>query len=449
MLVAMRSSRVRGAAFLLLFFLLGAAGRIDATERPVLTLEEALAMSRVNNPVTAASAERIAQARARLDQARGDSLPRLGVSLLYQEVQNEPRYPVVPAGYAKAGFESTWKAALTLNWLLYSSGAVEFNTESRRLALCGVEARERRTGQAVEWGTTSAWYDLRRAEGKLSVAADVLDLTKEHLQHVEALFRNGVVAKNEVLRVRVSVSEAELNVIQAKNAVSVGWKALERAVGASLEGVYDLPPSEEMPEAPALPEDAVEAGLARRPEMEALELAARSANMASRAAKAQDGPQLMLMGEAYSAGDTFFPDKQNDWKATLMLSWSLFDGGVSSARAREAKAAAEEFLLQMEDLKRQIELEISVARLNCESSRQRVETGRAMVESAEEDYRMSLRRYTAQVGTNIDVLDARVALSNARNQLVDSSYDLLKARAEMEFAMGVIGEDRGAEVAGR
>ena len=56
MLVAMRSSRVRGAAFLLLFFLLGAAGRIDATERPVLSLEEALAMSRVNNPVTAASA---------------------------------------------------------------------------------------------------------------------------------------------------------------------------------------------------------------------------------------------------------------------------------------------------------------------------------------------------------------------------------------------------------
>ena len=229
---------------------------------------------------------------------------QLGVSLLYQEVQNEPRYPVVPAGYAKAGFESTWKAALTLNWLLYSSGAVEFNTESRRLALCGVEARERRTGQAVEWGTTSAWYDLRRAEGKLSVAADVLDLTKEHLQHVEALFRNGVVAKNEVLRVRVSVSEAELNVIQAKNAVSVGWKALERAVGASLEGVYDLPPSEEMPEAPALPEDAVEAGLARRPEMEALELAARSANMASRAAKARRAA-VDADGEAYSAGTPF------------------------------------------------------------------------------------------------------------------------------------------------
>lgn len=441
----MRSLRVAGAAVLLFFFL----GSACAAERPVLTLEEALAMSRVNNPVTAASAERIEQAKARLYQARGNSLPKLGVSLLYQEVQNEPRYPVVPAGYAIAGFESTWKAALTLNWLLYSSGGVEFNAESKELALSGVEASERRTGQAVEWGTTSAWYDLRRAEGKLSVATDVLELTKEHLQHVEALFRNGVVAKNEVLRVRVSVSEAELNLIQAKNSVSVGWKALERAVGASLEGIYDLPPGTETPDEPALPECAVEMGLARRPEMEALELAARSATMASRAAKAQDGPQLMFMGEAYSAGDSFFPDAQNDWKATLMLSWSLFDGGVSAARAREAKAAAEEFLLQMEDLKRQIELEISVARLNCESSRQKMAAGRAMVESAEEDYRMALKRYTAQVGTNIDVLDARVALSNARNQLVDSSFDMLKARAEMEFAMGVIGEERGAEVAVR
>lgn len=438
----MRSMRAAGVSVFLLFFICSMAG---AVEMPVLTLDEALSMSRVNNPVTAASAERVAQARARLDQARGDSLPRLGVSLLYQEVQEEPRYPVFPSGYAKAGFESTWKAALTLNWLLYSSGAVEFNAESKRLALSGVEASERRTWQAVEWGVTSSWYDLRRAEGKLSVAMDVLDLTREHLQHVEALFRNGVVAKNEVLRVRVSVSEAELNLIQAQNAVSIGWRALERAVGAQLEGVFDLPPREERPQIPSMPEDAVPLGLARRPEMEALELAAKSATFASRAAKAQDGPQLMLMGEAYAADDKFFPERQNDWKATLMLSWSLFDGGVSSARAREAKAAAAEFLLQMEDLKRQIELEISVARLNCESSQQRIAAGLAMVESAEEDYRMALKRYTAQVGTNIDVLDARVALSNARNQLVDSSYDSLKARAEMEFAMGVIGEDRGTE----
>jgi outer membrane protein TolC len=179
--------------------------------------------------------------------------------------------------------------------------------------------------------------------------------------------------------------------------------------------------------------------------MEALELAARSASLASQAATAQGGPQVALVGEVYAADEEFFPQKQNDWKVTLLASWSFFDGGASSARAREARAAAEEFLFRMEDMRRQIELEISVARLNCESSLQRIRTGLTMVESAQEDYRMALRRYTAQVGTNIDVLDARVALSSARNQLVESEYDALKARAEMEYAMGVIGSDGRTE----
>ncbi len=416
-----------------------------AFEKPLLTLEKALEMAEQKNPVISASGERIAQARARLDQASAASLPQLGVSLLYQEAQNELRYPVIPAGYAKAGFESTWKAALTLNWLLYSGGAVRLNTESKRVALSGVEARELRTRQTIVWGVTGAWYDLRRAEGKLSVAEDVLELTKEHLQHVEALFRNGVTAKNEVLRVQVSVSEAELNRIRAENAVAVGWKALERAVGVPLFGNFTLPPREENPQVALVPPDAVSVGLARRPEMEALGLAARSASLASKAAEAQGGPQIALVGEVYAADERFFPQKQNDWKATLLASWSFFDGGASSARAREAGAAAEEFLFQMEDMKRQIELEISVARLNCESSQQRIVAGRAMVESAEEDYRMALRRYTAQVGTNIDVLDARVALSNARNQLVESVYDALKARTEMEFAMGTIGSGKATE----
>ena len=122
-------------------------------------------------------------------------------------------------------------------------------------------------------------------------------------------------------------------------------------------------------------QDAVSLGLARRPEMEALDLAARSASLASQAANAQGGPQVALVGEVYAADDEFFPQKQNDWKVTLLASWSFFDGGASSARAREARAAAEEFLFRMEDMKRQIELEISVARLNCESSLQRISTG--------------------------------------------------------------------------
>jgi len=52
-----------------------------------------------------------------------------------------------------------------------------------------------------------------------------------------------------VLRVEVDVSNGELNVISAKNAVDVRWRALERAVGTKLRGVWDLPAPEKQPPA--------------------------------------------------------------------------------------------------------------------------------------------------------------------------------------------------------
>ena len=224
------------------------------------------------------------------------------------------------------------------------------------------------------------------------------------------------------------------------NAVDVAWHGLSRAVGTSLRPAFTLPAEDTPGEFSPLPSDPVAEGISSRPEMRALDRAMHSALLAAKAAVASGGPRVVLFGEVYRADESFFPSKMDDWKITLQASWTFFDGGESSSRAREAKAAAEELLHQAEDLRRQIELEISVARTNFESSFRRIDVGKALVAAAEEDYRMALKRYVAQVGTNIDVLDAAVALANARNQLVEAVYDSRKARAEIDWAMGRTGK---------
>jgi outer membrane protein len=441
----------RGLVVLLLLPAILTAALPSRAAGDALTLEKALALAGESNPVLAAGRQRIVQAREKIDQAAAPGLPQLGVSLLYQESDKDPYHPIFidgqrVNGYAQAGFRTTWKAALTVSQLIYSGGSVKYSTQSRHMALRGVEASEERTAQAVEWAVTGAWYELRRAEGRLSVAEETLALAREHQKHVEALFRNGMVAKNEVLRVEVSVSEGELNRIRAANGVDVAWHALERAVGVPLRSAYSLLPEKVDEELPPAPPGAVALGLASRPEARALEEAMNSALMASKAARASGGPKIILMGEVYRADEAFFPSKMDDWKITLLADWTFFDGGESASRAREAKAAAEELLWQAEDLKRQIELEISAACSNFESSLRRIEVGKAMVAAAEEEYRMALKRYTARVGTNIDVLDGAMALANARNQLVEGVYDAKKARAEIDWALGITGKMLRQEV---
>ncbi len=179
----------------------------------LLTVEKALLLAEKKNPAIAASQEREKQARARLDQAKAAELPTLAATILYQHSYLEQKYPVYiggnQVGFAQYGFQDTYKAALKLSYLLYSGGAVQNTVVSKKLALESVGAESLRTRQAVANGVRKTYYDLHRARAKLLVVEEALELAKEHLRQVEAFYRNGVVAKNEVLRVQVAVSDAE------------------------------------------------------------------------------------------------------------------------------------------------------------------------------------------------------------------------------------------------
>jgi len=54
---------------------------------------------------------------------------------------------------------------------------------------------------------------------------------------------------------------------------------------------------------------------------------------------------------------------------------------------------------------------------------------------------MALRRYAEQVGTNIDVLDARTALTDANTSFVNAVYDAYAAYSDLIYSIGASEED--------
>ena len=407
---------------------------------PLLTVDFALDLACRYNPSLAASVARIDQAKAQIDQARADKLPQVYAALAGAWQGKEGKLPVTTvagAGYAVNSFEEVYQASLGVQWLIFSSGAVENTVRARKLAYLGIKTREVRTGQTVENAVRVAWCDLQRARAKLDVAEEVLALTREHLTQVNYFFKYGVVAQDEVLRVQVDEANGELNVISAKNAVDVRWRALERAVGTPLRGVYSLPKPENLPDAGEAPRWDDESLNSLRPELRALEYSRRSALAVAAAAQGAAGPKIVGSGEVFNMGRDFWPHDLDTWKLSLSLRWDLYDGGKSRAQVREYRAKARELVAQIDDYKHQVALEAASAQLNYEAAKTRTVVARRQVDSAEEDYRMALKRYKANVGTNLDVLDARTALSNARTQLVDAMYDTDSARAGLDYALGV------------
>lgn len=410
-----------------------------------------LALAAENSPVIKGAAERVEQARADLRSARSKFGPSVSVGVGALWNKDALLLPVIDgrtgalAGAATLAWCNTYAAAAAFSQVLYAGGSMTANLRASQFALSAAEAEALRTYQSVMAGVRACCFGARRASARLRVAEEALDLSREHLRRAEALNRAGLVPTGDVLRVKVAVSEAEMNRIRAENAFDMALVELERLVCAPVERDVFATTEVDAGAARVVASDgAEEMAMANRPELAACDMQRQRAEQIVRAAAGERLPSVVLSGQYIAYEDDFFPTANDAWHVELGLQWNVFDSGETRSREQKAAAAARELLHRMDDLRAQIRSEVVRAELSLRSAESRLAVARDQVATAEEDHRTALRRYDARVGTNIDVLDSRVALTDSRTALVDAFYDMEAARSDLIFATGA---DRPAQPA--
>ena len=102
----------------------------------------------------------------------------------------------------------------------------------------------------------------------------------------------------------------------------------------------------------------------------------------------------------------------------------------------EAQAHYERAQLDIDDSGRQIELEARTAYSNFIEAHEVLETQKMVQEQAQEALRLAEARLAAGTGTQLDVLDAQTALTQARTTQAQSLHDYAVARARLQRALG-------------
>lgn len=406
------------------------------------------------NPQIAAAKQRTEAARAKVEAAAARLGPDVfaGLGGLWQEdgVTVNATVPFLGGSLPVTAIGSnTYAAAVGLSQVIYAGGSLTAQKEAERLALGAAQAQELRTEQAVENSVRRAYYALRSAQAKARVAREALSLAKEHLARAEKLFKAGVVAKNDVLRGGVAVSEAELSLIRAQSAEANALTALRRAVGTELiKAELEAPDifaqklfsedgdSELAKILPRVPSgDRTAQAFEARAELKAYALLSKQAEKLARAAQGRTLPQILGAAGYVAADDSFFPG-DGEAVAAIGMYWNLYDGGEMRAKTREAKAKAKELLFQLEDMKNAVRMEVVQAEQNLASARSRLEVALRQTEQAREDYRIAVRRYEENVGTALEESDSRVALVNALSETATALYDIKTAEADLIYAVG-------------
>lgn len=318
------------------------------------------------------------------------------------------------------------------------NGSVKGQIKQARYGLNAQDLTLEQTKQTIRYTATAAYYQILQDRNLIDVEQESVNTLQEHLDNVNAQYRVGTVAKSDVLASQVQLANAQQALVSAQNNYDIAVSSLNNIIGLPTDTVLDIRDQLKYTKYDLTQDDCTNYALDNRADGAAARYAVKVAEAGVDTAKAGYQPTVNAVASKTIAGDREFRKNQAEsWKAGLQASWDVFDNGLTQASVNSANMAlakAKEAAAQTDD---QIRLDVRTAYLGLQAAEKNIQTTSVAVTRAEEDYKIAQVRYSAGVGTNLDVMDANEKLTTARTNYYTALYNYNTSKAALDKAMGI------------
>lgn len=388
-------------------------------------------------------------------QIRAIVWPRLRSFGEYRASDQIESFPIFIPGapQLRLAQEQAWTANVRLVQSIYEGGRITSSLRAARLTKEQALLQYQTVVADTILEVRIAYYDVLLAEQQIVVQEASVKLLTRELEDTTRRYEAGTVPRFNVLRAEVELANARPRLIRAQNAYRIAKNNLANLLG------YRIPPQiwEDVPlrltgKLEAEPFDielptALAQALERRTELGALRKAVSLRQEDIIQAKAGYKPSVQLFSGYGSRSPSLSSDLipgVSGWNAGAQFTWDIFDGLLTQGRVQQAKALREGAQVTLDDTGRRVELEVRTAYSQFIEARQVLESQRKVVEQAEESLRLATSRAEAGTGTQLDVLSAQTALTDARTTQVLALRDYDVALARLQRAIGEEFEKLGA-----
>jgi outer membrane protein TolC len=427
-----------------------------AAGQELLTLRQAVDLALRSNPLAAAAAAGENEAEARIQQARSRYMPRAQFSESFQR-SNNPVFvftslltqgqfgegDFVASGLNHPGALNNNQSRLVVEQVVFDGRQTSRGIEAARFTRQLAAEDTRRSHSEIVLRVLQTYFGVALAEKNLEVARQSIESARADLARAESIYESGRSTHADVLALRVHLAAMREQQIRASNDLAVARAALNDALGVSLDREFGLTTPLESGAAP--PEDSIEEyrRLAdeKRPEMRQAELAQHLAHTQQQIAGSAYWPEVVFQGILEADRQNFFNNGSSSWFTAVTLRWSLWNGGETKARVREASFAEARAAAMRRRSDSAIHLEVRKAYLDLKAAAQRVEVASAASAEAEEAHRIIQNRHQAGLTTVTELLRSETAVAAARTRYLTAVYDHRVAVAALEYAIGTLAAD--------
>jgi outer membrane protein TolC len=433
-----------------------AQAAVTNADPETLRLQDCLELALRQNPTILKAREEIRRSQGVVVEVRAQAIPQVTAAGSYEAIDSHAidQFPFSSTGLPMTNNVSTlfknqeqpWSAEVQVSQLVYAGGRVHAALRAAKLsdqiATLGFQSTVADTVLEVR----KDFYQILLDEALVEVRQQSVTLLEEQLRDAQSRFDVGSVPRFNVLRAEVELENAKPPLIRARNDLRLSKESLVKVLALdsssrtnaftpiNFQGklVYEGRDW-------ALP-TALEQALQRRPELISADRQIAVAQANVQVASAGYKPQANVFGNWGWHDYVFANDPgttRNGWTLGANVSWPLFDGMLTYGKLTEARAQLQEANLDYADTRRQVELEVRQAYSDYLQTLELIEAQKKTVEEAVESLRLAEARFRAGTGTQLDVLSAQTALTEARSNEIQALHDYNVAIATLERATGI------------
>lgn len=289
---------------------------------------------------------------------------------------------------------------------------------------------------------TKAFYGVLIAHENLKQMKTSLSSVEKTLSDIEAMYKNGLVEKLDVDRMKLSRSTLSTQVRNLQSQSDLVLLLFKHTIGMPVNTPVKLKGNLKSVDA-AYGMRLTGADPENRIELQILRQQLRLDSLSIDRYKVGYIPSIYLnlnhqrnsfasQAEFKDLGKTWFPGTSY----SLSLNIPIFDGFYKKAKISEAKIKLMQDQNTYSDIQNALSLQIAQAELNYRVKTNNLETEEANRDLANEIYNMSLIKFKEGLGSSLELSQAEGDKTQAEMRYMNALYDLMIARIDLDKALG-------------
>lgn len=412
--------------------------QMTAQEKKTLTLNEAIDLGLQNSKQIKINQAKIEEATAAAKEAVEKRLPDAKASASYlrlnaANVELKTKSNNGGSGTTPVADQPKVSQALyglvNVSLPIYTGGKIRYGIESSKFlekaALLDAESDKNEVIQ----NTIEAFANLFKAKTAVRLVQENLNEAQLRTKELAGMEKNGLLARNDLLKAQLRESNMEYNLSDAENSWQLANVNMNLMLGlpTTMELVLDTAGLGKKEDNRVL-DDFLNAALVNRKDIAALDLRKKAAESGVKSAKGDLYPSLALTGGYIGLDIPDFLSIPAAVNVGVGVSYNIGSLWKNKAKVQQAEARVKQLTFTEAMMDDNMRLEVNRSYLSLMTNRKQIEVSAKAVEQAEENYRIVKNKFDNSLATTTDLLDADIAQLQAR-----LSYTLSRADAFVAY----------------